>query len=229
MPDWSPDGASIVYAKSKQSPPCFGAICGSTGVSEASLFVLKSTGGTWGSPVALVAAGAENAFYPSYSPDGAWVVFNRGSVGTNAKGETKSSYDAPDASLWAVAAAGGTPVALARAGSTHGDSWPKWMVREQKYRGRKIMWLTFSTRRAYGLRLGARNNAQIWMAAFDPDAAAQGKDGSFRAFWLPFQEMGSGNHIAQWVTRVVRQGCADSSQCEGSEACIDTICRPSLK
>ena len=26
MPDWSPDGTSIVFAKSKQSPPCFGAI-----------------------------------------------------------------------------------------------------------------------------------------------------------------------------------------------------------
>lgn len=229
MPDWSPDGSSIVYAKSKQSPPCFGGFCGSTGVTEASLFVLKNNGGTWGSPVGLVAAGSENAFYPSYSPDGGWVVFNRGSVGTNAQGETKSSYDAPDASLWAVAAGGGSPIALARAGSKNGDSWPKWMVREQTYRGKKLMWLTFSTRRAYGLRLGAGNNAQIWMAAFDPDAAAQGKDGSFPAFWLPFQEIGSGNHIAQWVTRVVRQGCADSSQCEGSEQCIDASCRPAVK
>jgi hypothetical protein len=128
-----------------------------------------------------------------------------------------------------VSAAGGSPIALTRAGSTHGDSWPKWMVREQKYRGKKLMWLTFSTRRAYGLRLGADNNAQIWMAAFDPEAAAQGKDASFPAFWLPFQELSSGNHIAQWVTRVARQGCADSSQCEGSEACIDTVCRPAVK
>ena len=145
----------------------------------------------------------------------------------NAKGETKSSYDAPDAS--AVSAAGGSPVALARAGSTHGDSWPKWMVQTQNYRGKKLMWLTFSTRRAYGLRLGADQNAQIWMAAFDPDAAAQGKDPSFTAFWLPFQDMSSGNHIAQWVTKVVRQGCGDRSQCDPSEDCIDTVCRPVVK
>ena len=229
MPDWSPDGNSIVYAKSNQSPPCFAGLCAATGVSEASLFVLKNAGGTWGNPVGLVAAGGQNAFYPSYSPDGAWVGFNRGSVGMNAKGETKSSYDAPDAALWAVAAAGGSPVALARAGSTHGDSWPKWMVQTQNYRGKKLMWLTFSSRRAYGLRLAADQNAQIWMAAFDPDAAAQGKDPSFAAFWLPFQEISSGNHIAQWVTKVVRQGCGDRSQCEASEDCIDTVCRPAIK
>ena len=56
MPDWSPDGTSIVFAKSKQSPPCIGAFCGATGVSEASLFVMKNAGGTWGSPIGLVAA-----------------------------------------------------------------------------------------------------------------------------------------------------------------------------
>ena len=116
-----------------------------------------------------------------------------------------------------------------RAGSPNGDSWPKWMQREQKYRGKKLLWFTFSSRRAYGLRLAAGSTPQIWMAAFDPEAAAQGKDASFASFRLPFQDLSSGNHIAQWVTRVVRQGCADSSQCEGSEQCIETVCRPSIK
>jgi hypothetical protein len=229
MPDWSPDGTSLVFAKSNQAPPCFAGICAATGVSEASLFVMHNGGGTWGNPIGLVAAGGQNAYYPSYSPDGGWVLFNRASIGTNAMGGAKDSYDAPDASLWAVAAGGGSPVALTHAGSAHGDSWPKWMVREQKYRGKKLMWFTFSSRREYGLRLAAGKNAQIWMAAFDPDAAASGTDASFRAFWLPFQDMSSGNHIAQWVTRVARQGCADSSQCEGTEVCIDTVCRPAIK
>jgi hypothetical protein len=98
----------------------------------------------------------------------------------------------------------------------------------QNYRGKKLMWVTVSSRRGYGLRLDAGKNAQIWMAAFDPDAAAAGKDPSYPAFWLPFQDMASGNHIAQWVTKVARKGCTSSSQCDGTESCIDSVCRPTV-
>ncbi len=228
MPDWSPDGTTVVFAKPKDSPPCFGAICGSPGVSEASLYVAGKAGSGFGAPSVLVPAGGQNAYYPSFSPDGAWVVFNRASVGTDAKGDAKSSYDAPDATVWVVSSKGGSPVAMTKAGSPNGDSWPKWMQRDQKYRGKKLMWFTFSSRRAYGLRQDAGKNAQIWMAAFDPDAAAAGKDASFSAFWLPFQDIASGNHIAQWVTHVARQGCTSSTQCDQTESCIDSVCRPSV-
>jgi Tol biopolymer transport system component len=137
MPDWSPDGSSIVYAQAKTSPPCIGGICGSPGVSEASLRVLKNTGGTWTAASALVIANNDNNYYPSYSPDGQWVVFNRASVGTTASGDAKSSYDALDATPWVVSSAGGVPpIALKRATSQYGDSWPTWMLREQKHRGK---------------------------------------------------------------------------------------------
>ena len=229
MPDWSPDGKAIVFAKSKTPPPCLGIICSSTGVSEASLYTMTKGAGPWGNPAVLVAASGQNNFYPAFSPDGGWVLFNRASVGKNAQNEEKSSYDAPDASLWVVKASGGTPTALARAGSPNGDSWPKWMPKEQAWKGKKLMWMTFSSRRAYGLRQEAGKTAQIWMAAFDPEAAAQGKDGSFPAFRLPFQELGSGNHIAQWVTRVARKGCTDAAMCEGGEICKDGACMPNVK
>lgn len=231
MPDWSPDGSSIVIARPKQSPPCFAGACGSPGVGEASLFVLKNNGSGWAAANPIVASSSNNNYYPSYSPDGGWIVFNRASIGTNAQGEAKSSYDAPDATVWVVGANGGNAIALAKASNdkTNGDSWPKWMQREQNYRGKKLMWLTFSSRRAYGLRQAAGGNAQIWMVAFDPEAAAQGKDPAYAAFWLPFQDMASGNHIAQWVTRVVREGCTDQSQCEGTEVCSQGVCMPSIK
>lgn len=229
MPDWSPDGKSVVFAQPKVSPPCFGAICGAPGVSEAGLFTTTAVGGKWSAASVLVPSASNNNYYPSYSPDGAWVAFNRASIGTLPNGDARSSYDAPDATVWAVRATGGAPIALTKATSANGDSWPKWMQREQSYRGKKLMWLTFSSRRAYGLRVGAGTQAQIWMVAFDPDAAAAGKDPAYAAFWLPFQETGSGNHIAQWVTKVERKGCTDSTQCEGTESCIDAVCRPTLK
>ena len=137
-----------------------------------------------------------------------------------------NSYDSPSAKVWAVSAAGGQPVQLAAASPNGGDSWPKWSPLAQSYKQGKLMWLTFSSRRAYGLRLAGGQTAQIWMTAFDPALAAQGKDPSYPAFWLPFQDMGSGNHIAQWVLKVERKPCAQTSECDPGDACANGTCEP---
>jgi hypothetical protein len=107
----------------------------------------------------------------------------------------------------------------------NGDSWPKWAPDVQPYRGGTLMWFTFSSRRAIGLR-GASGTAQIWMAAFDPSKAQAGQDPSWSGFWLPFQEPSSGNHIAQWVTEVHRQDCTDDMQCQQGEFCQGGQCVP---
>jgi TolB protein len=130
-----------------------------------------------------------------------------------------NSMDAPDAQVWAVGVGGGTPVHLATA-STGGDSWPKWAPNVQTWQGRSLMWFTFSSRRAYGLRTAAGAQAQIWMAAFDPAKS----EPSLPAFWLPFQEADSGNHIAQWVTEVERQPCFEDSDCPVGDACEGGLC-----
>ena len=182
-------------------------------------------GTSWAPEGTLVpSTSTTNNYYPSFSPDNAFVLFNRA-----AEPSKNGSYDAPDASLWFVNAVGGGAVSLAHAGSANGDSWPKWAPLVQMYRGKKLMWFTFSSRRQYGLTLAAGTRAQIWMAAFDPDAAAQGKDASFTAFWLPFQDGASANHIAQWVTTVERQPCMDVSSCGSGEQCVDGVCKPAIK
>lgn len=214
MPDWSPDGKRIVFAKGATL-----AGVSQPGVDNASLDTITFDGTAWGPGPQLVPFGGQNNYYPTYSPDGLWVLFNRCSG---------NSYDSPTARVWAVSASGGQPIQLTAASTTTGgDSWPKWSPLAQTYKqGSKLMWLTFSSRRAYGLRLGGGQTAQIWMTAFDPARAAMGMDPSYPAFWLPFQDLGSGNHIAQWVLHVERKPCTQTSECESGEVCANGTCEP---
>ncbi|GMV18237.1 MAG: hypothetical protein HS104_01310 [Polyangiaceae bacterium] len=67
------------------------------------------------------------------------------------------------------------------------------------------------------------------MSAFDPELGQQGKDPSLPAFWLPFQDIAGGNHIAQWVTSVERQPCTDKKECQAGEDCVNGKCVPIVK
>jgi len=217
MPDWSPDGMRMVYSRPSMAAPCFGGFCGAPGVDSASLESMVFDGSSWSAGPQLVAFGGQNNYYPTYSPDGGWVLFNRSPANNN-------SFDAPDAELWVVSAEGGAPMRLERATSTNGDSWPKWDPTLYVHQGRALMWMTFSSRRAYGLRLAAGDRAQLWMTAFDPSGAEAGTGGDRPGFWLPFQEIESGNHIGQWVTSVDRQPCSGPDTCPGGEFCEDGVC-----
>jgi hypothetical protein len=212
MPDWSPDGMHIVFARAGQAAPA-----ANPGVATGSIVQVQV--GAWNATQTLVAAAGDNNYYPAYSPDGDWVVFDRSA-------NASDSFDQTDARLWVVASAGGAPVALANASpAPGGDSWPKWSPVPHAYQAGPIHWLTFSSRRAYGLRGGG--TSQIWMVGFDPQRAAVGLDPSFAAFWLPFQDPASGNHIAQWVEHVDRPPC-NQGMCAPGEICDPTegVCIP---
>ena len=133
------------------------------------------------------------------------------------------SYDQPDARVFMISANGGDALQLFNASPSGGDSWPKWSTEPHSYAGGDIFWLTFSSRRPYGLRGGTQ--AQIWMVGIDPARAAAGQDPSFTSFWLPFQDFTSGNHIAQWAETVVRTPC-DNGMCPVDEFCDMGECPP---
>jgi hypothetical protein len=96
------------------------------------------------------------------------------------------------------------------ANSSLANSFPKWSpfeFRRTSEEGSRLMWVTFSSTRRYGLRNppSAPNTSEndsgtlIWMAAVDPDAVARGEDPTFVPFVLPFQNITTSNHIAQWA------------------------------
>lgn len=156
----------------------------------------------WGTPVTLYQPPAgTNAYYPSFSPDGEWVVFNQSAT---------TSYDAATAELYVMRADGSSePLRLDSPNVMSGltNSWARWapFVQELRPTGEtpeQFFWLTFSSKRAFGVRLG-QGTPQLWMTPFFPARAASGTDPSGPAFRLPFQELGTNNHIAQWTTRVV--------------------------
>ena len=226
-PDWSPLGDRIVYTKSAEPAPA-GLIYDALGVSSGSLFELVRDGaGVWSPEPLLARAGTENNFYPAYSPDAQWVVFNRSPSNTNSAGGDSSMVSGvPDAEIWVVATdRSGLTLQLAAAGGL-ADTWVKWDPTSYLDQGRTLFWLTWSSRRAYGLRYGRDAKVQLWMTAFDPAAARAGAEPSSPAFRLPFQDIESGNHVAQWVTRVERMGCTEDTQCGVGEFCSGGVCTP---
>ncbi|MBM4379577.1 MAG: PD40 domain-containing protein [Deltaproteobacteria bacterium] len=229
MPDWSPDGASMVYVKPPSSPfpiPGLGGV-GSPGVQSGTLMTQSFTGTGFGSPQVLVPSNGKNNYYPSYSPDGEWVLYNHSPSNTESMTNAAPADGGyPDGELWAVDAQGGMPVKLAAASAPGACSWPKWAPVRHDYAGGQVMWLTFSSARAYGLRLADWQKTQLWMVAFDPTRIRNGQDPSFPAFWLPFQDMGTGNHIGQWSTTIPRGNCTTAAQCNAGEVCQAGKCRP---
>jgi hypothetical protein len=114
-----------------------------------------------------------------------------------------------------------------------GNSWPKFAPFISHFQGKTIFWLTFSTRRDYGLRLlnsksGDKGVAQVWMVAVSPDRLRSAGDVGYPGFWLPFQDLSTGNHIAQWTQDVQRQGCSSDGQCIQGEFCVGGECVPPI-
>lgn len=225
FPDWSADGSQIVFAQ--KNVTCPSSPCGDFTLGAGSIVTRPTTDGlTFGAAQNLVPYdGGHNNYYPAFTPDSAWIVFNRVATGA---GGGMDSYDNRDASLWMVPADGGTPVRLSQAdGGYRGNSWPKVAPKLLATSRGYVTFVTFSSRRPIGLR-PSTETAQIWMAAFDPARAGEGLDPSAAAVHVPWQDQASGNHIAQWATEIPRQPCGPDMTCPGGEICEGGQCVPQI-
>ena len=221
MPDISPDSKQVVFSRNI-TPQCIGPLCETLSVQSATLYTVPfSSDQTFGTPVILAKADGMSNYYPSFSPDGRFVVYNRASG---------DSYDSTTARVMIIAANGsGSPIDLTSVNDLVGNSWPKWSPFIHRFGSSTILWLTFSSRRAYGVR--PTPAAQLWMVPVDIAKLEAGQDSGYPPFRLPFQELNTGNHIAQWVETIERAPCTigDTSGCSSGEQCVDGYCTPVIK
>ncbi len=153
-------------------------------------------------PERILVTDANNNYYPSFSPDGKYVLYNR-STDNSAGG---GAYNNPSASVWVIKVDGtGYPVELATLNAAIGktNSWARWAPFQQSVGSDPIYWITTSSQRDFGTRIVGASRPQIWMTAFSPAAVEANTDPSSPTFRLPFQNIDSSNHIAQWTEQIV--------------------------
>ena len=232
-PDWSADGKTIAYTS-------VGVANTNQRNSKGAIkMVTAQTGGGWSAPVTVVPEKFGNhRYYPAIAPDSSFLVYNESTCPAGKDVDKLCNADTDQsASLWAAKLqANATPVKMTRAnapgimdnGETNlTNSYPKWspfVTRGTSSETSRLMWVTFSSSRNYGFRstreaVGSDENTKstlLWMAAVDPDKLNAGVDPSYPAFALPFQDLTTSNHIAQWAEYFVSNGCSTVEEGCGS-------------
>jgi hypothetical protein len=207
QPDLSPDGTQLLYVRPVKWNLDYDFRNGQIYVRT-----YNQATRTFGPETPLVADN-QNSFYPSWSPDGQWIAFNK----NDDMATSDSSYDDAKSQTW-IMKADGTHAMPLTAANTAGNltigvtnSAVRWAPFAQVYgaTGEPMYWLTMSSKRDFGVRLTntgqaqRAKRAQLWMTPFFPARAMQGSDPSAPAFRLPFQNLSSSNHTAQWTQRVI--------------------------
>lgn len=205
---FSPDGTEVVFAV----PTSF---LDDSRFYDARIASIPFDDGVFGNPVWLTPkVEGFNQYYPSYSPDGAWIAYNQSvSFGMNApEGDTMMDSSSE---IYLVPREGGSPIRLARLSvadearlgelgseptpppeqgiTGYANSLPVWGPLPDA----DLLWLSFTSYRGFGheVKLGI---PQIWLSAIEPSKAEAGQDPSHPPFWLPLQDPTTHNHIPQW-------------------------------
>ena len=170
-------------------------------------------------------------FYPSWSPDGHWLVMAAAPVGTSAYTATTARLRLASADVDGQTCPGPTCFDLTRAsqGTAVSSTWPKLSPVSQA--NDQLLFVTFSSKIDYGFALvntgpSGVHRAQLWMAAIDLRAVDAGGDPSLPPFWLPFQDITETNHLPFWTQQVActADGVA-YAHCGDGEVCEDGACK----
>jgi Tol biopolymer transport system component len=214
MADWSPDGKTIVFA----STPHPGQWIDLSNSSLATMtYTYANSTHTFGEPtfivpgpITLTSGTYDNLFFPSFSPDGAYIVFNAARAAWR---DLQAGQGAtPGQRLMMTDPTGSWTVDLANLNGP-GDldtTWPHWAPSNSS----DYYWVVFSTERPYGHKLTKSNTAaacvtngvleckQIWIAAISKSTLAAKSppdDPSAPPVWMPGQDLGADNISPYWT------------------------------
>ena len=198
-PSWSHDGNTIAYvATNEVTDGRLGSILASVLSSDpgatADLFTVPYNGGQGGTiaPVTGATDPDNEEFYPSFSPDDAYLAFDKAANGL-------SMYNQAQAELYVIPSKGGTPTRLhandppaCSGASSPGvtNSWPKWSPSTTTTPdGRTFYWVVFSS-----TRLGS--SPQLFITAMVTTPG--GSVATYGALYLWNQPSTEGDHTPAW-------------------------------
>jgi hypothetical protein len=211
-PDWSPNGKMIALThvgahRTSQRPEH----CGIEVIEKDD----NGPNNGWSDPVPVVPLADDlNRYNPNFVPDSSFFVYSESTCPTGDTGSNECDGDSdPSAKTWAAKPEEGAKlVELKRAGlggvaddsaTDLTDTFPRVSPFESEYKDGEVYWVTISSRRRAGLYNSGDPKQLLWMFAVDPAKVRDGKDGSTPGFYLPFQDLSTSNHIAQWTEQIV--------------------------
>jgi WD40-like Beta Propeller Repeat len=236
MPAFSPDGSSFVFVGDTDPDTAYWASTGTTGALKMFAFDEKATPMLSGEHV-LIEAGTDMTKsvigYPSISPDGQWVVYERMSWEDPSVYHNLTSFEPPSNPVATTSdlylASTKTPGVEIRLANLDGDGYPFAAGARDLHLNFEptfapvaaggYFWVVYLSRRTYGniLTGDPSTEKQLWVAAIDQSPKA-GHDPSHPAFQLPGQDVTSLNLRGFWALSPCMsdgQGCMSGTDCCG--------------
>jgi hypothetical protein len=213
MPDWSPDGATVAFSSAKTAINFNVDLDG--GAIATMTYSYAGGAHTFGeptfiviNPIALPSGSYENFFFPSFSPDGKYIVFNAALSAW--RNSTDEHIPASRLMLTSPTGAWTADLPALNGDGDYDVTWPHWAPGNSS----KYYWVVFSSERDYGHLLTAANTntacvstgnkqcKQLWLSAIDV-SKLNGEmpptgDPSAPPIWLPGQQITADNLSPYW-------------------------------